>query len=178
MKYLVLGIGNIMFADEGIGVHFAGFMQKNYSFSHAEHSLEFIDGGTLAFHLSYILAQYDKLIIIDCLEANDAKVGDIFFFPYSAMPQKISWSGSAHEIEMLQTLQFMELNGDLPQTQILAVIPKRIQPMSFELSDELLKAVPTMEKTLLDYLAKEGFAYKKINDFSIQELAQISYKNA
>ncbi|KGI56551.1 HyaD/HybD family hydrogenase maturation endopeptidase [Campylobacter sp. MIT 97-5078] len=177
MRYLVLGIGNIMFADEGVGVHFVKLMQKNYTFHHPSASLEFMDGGTLAFQLSYILADYDRLIIVDCLEADDANIGDVFFFPYSAMPKKVSWSGSAHEIEMLQTLQFMELNGDLPQTQILAVIPKRIEPMSFKLSNELLKAIPLMQKTLLEYLSKEGFSYEKISDFSIQELAEISYKN-
>ncbi|PCM57059.1 hydrogenase expression/formation protein, partial [Campylobacter sp. BCW_8712] len=86
-------------------------------------------------------------------------------------------SGSAHEIEMLQTLQYMELAGDLPKTHILACVPKRIEAMSFKLSDELIQGAKIMEKTLLDFLSKEGFIYEKIADFSLQELADISYKN-
>ena len=167
-----------MFADEGIGVHLCKQISKNYEFSHPQsYTLDFIDGGTLAMQLSYIIAKYDKMIVIDCIEADNAKIGDVFFFPYSAMPKQISWSGSAHEVEMLQTLQYMELLGDLPQTQILAVVPKRIEPMSFELSPQIIKAAPLLEKTLLDHLQKEGFAYKKIADFSLQELALNSYKN-
>lgn len=177
MKYLVLGIGNIMFADEGIGVHLCKQISKNYAFSHPKgFALDFVDGGTLAMQLSYIIARYDKMLVIDCIEADGAKIGDIFFFSYSAMPKKISWSGSAHEVEMLQTLQYMELLGDLPETQILACVPKRIKPMSFELSPEILNAAKTMTQSLLDYLSSQGFTYTKIADFSLQELAKSAYK--
>lgn len=176
MKFLVLGIGNIMFADEGIGVHVCNFLKKNYEFTHPIHSIEFIDGGTLALQLSYIIASYDRVILIDCIDADNANIGDVFFFPYEAMPKNLNWSGSAHEVEMLQTLQYMELMGDLPQTQILACIPKRIKPMSFQLSSEILKSSEIMEKTLLDFLKKEGFEYKKVKNYSLQELASNAYK--
>lgn len=165
-----------MFADEGLGVHLCKQLEKNYTFSHPTHHLDFIDGGTLALQLSYIIARYDNLIVLDCIAADDAKIGDVFFFPYEAMPQKISWSGSAHEVEMLQTLQYMELMGDLPKTHILACIPKRIEEMSFKLSCELIQGAKTMEKILLDFLKKEGFSYEKIANYSLQELANNSYK--
>lgn len=138
-----------MFADEGIGVHLCKLLEKNYKFTHSNHSLDFVDGGTLALQLSYIIAEYDKMIVLDCIDADDSKIGDVFFFPYDAMPKKINWSGSAHEVEMLQTLQYMELMGDLPHTQILACVPKRIKPMSFTLSQEIVSAGEIMEKTLL-----------------------------
>lgn len=176
MNFLVLGIGNIMFADEGIGVHICNFMKKNYKFTHPIHTIKFIDGGTLALQLSYIIASYDRVILIDCIDADNANIGDVFFFPYEAMPKNLNWSGSAHEVEMLQTLQYMELAGDLPQIQILACIPKRIKPMSFQLSSEIVKSSKIMEKTLLDYLKKEGFEYKKIGNYSLQELADNAYK--
>ncbi len=173
----MLGIGNIMFADEGLGVHLCKQIEKNYKFTHSNFSLDFIDGGTLALQLSYIIAKYDRVIILDCIEADGGKIGDVFFFPYDSMPKKISWSGSAHEIEMLQTLQYMELAGDLPKTHILACIPKRIEAMSFRLSDEVIQGARVMKKTLFDFLSKEGFVYEKVADFSLQELADISYKN-
>ncbi|MEB2816391.1 HyaD/HybD family hydrogenase maturation endopeptidase [Campylobacter upsaliensis] len=176
MNFLVLGIGNIMFADEGLGVHLCKQLEKNYKFNHPNHTLSFIDGGTLALQLSYIMAEYDEMIVLDCIDADDAKVGEVFFFPYEAMPKRVNWSGSAHEVEMLQTLQYMELVGDLPHTQILAAVPRRIEPMSFELSGEIIKAASVMEKILLDYLAKKGFNYEKVRDFTLQDLARISFK--
>ncbi|HEC1784805.1 TPA: HyaD/HybD family hydrogenase maturation endopeptidase, partial [Campylobacter lari] len=176
MKLLILGIGNIMFADEGLGVHLCKLLEKKYEFYHNEDSIDFVDGGTLALQLSYIIEKYDEMVVIDCISADDANIGDIFFFPYEAMPKKLNWSGSAHEVEMLQTLQYMELMGDLPKTQILACIPKRIEPLSFNLSNEILIALEKMEKILLDFLVKKGFTYKKITDVNIQELALNSYK--
>lgn len=166
-----------MFADEGLGVHLCKQLEKNYKFYHSSHTLDFVDGGTLALQLSYIIAKYDVLIVLDCIEADDSKTGEVFFFPYDAMPQKINWSGSAHEVEMLQTLQYMELMGDLPKTHILACIPKRIEEMSFELSNEIIQATQIMQNTLLNFLSKEGFTYEKIADYSLQELAYESYKN-
>lgn len=177
MKFLILGIGNIVFADEGLGVHLCKQLEKNYKFTSDKHSIDFVDGGTLALQLSYIIAQYDKMIVIDCIDADDAKAGDVFFFPYDAMPKKISWSGSAHEVEMLQTLQYMELVGDLPQTQILACVPKRIEQMSFELSKEIVNASKIMIDTVIKHLEKEDFSCEKIADFSLQDLANSSYKN-
>lgn len=177
MKFLILGIGNIVFADEGLGVHLCKQLEKNYKFTSDKHSIDFVDGGTLALQLSYIIAQYDKMIVIDCIDADDAKAGDVFFFPYDAMPKKISWSGSAHEVEMFQTLQYMELVGDLPQTQILACVPKRIEQMSFELSKEIVNASKIMIDTVIKHLEKEGFSCEKIADFSLQDLANSSYKN-
>lgn len=165
-----------MFADEGLGVHLCKLMQKNFHFSHPTHKIDFIDGGTLNLQLSYIIAQYDKMVVIDCLEADESSVGDVFFFPYKAIPKKISFSGSAHEVEMLQTLQFMELCGDLPQTQILGFIPKRIEAMSFELSNEALKAAVIMQESLLKFLKNEGFVCERKADFSLQELALTSFK--
>ncbi|MBF7049070.1 HyaD/HybD family hydrogenase maturation endopeptidase [Campylobacter volucris] len=177
MKLLILGIGNIMFADEGLGVHLCKLLEKNYKFYHESDSVDFVDGGTLALQLSYIIANYDEMIVIDCIAADDAKIGDIFFFPYDAMPKKINWSGSAHEVEMLQTLQYMELMGDLPKTHILACVPKRIEPLSFEISKEVLKSLEKMEKIVLDFLTQKDFKYEKIANYQIQELALNSYKN-
>ena len=177
MNFLVLGVGNIMFADEGLGVHLCKLMSRNFKFTHPAHRLDFIDGGTLGLRLSYIIAKYDKMIVLDCLEADDSEVGEVFFFPYEAMPKKVSFSGSAHEVEMLQTLQFMELAGDLPQTQILGFIPKRIEPMSFTLSQHALKAGELMQKTLLKFLQDEGFVCEQVANFTLQEIALNSYKS-
>lgn len=170
MKILVLGIGNVLYSDEGIGVHFSKYIEKKYSFSSKNHEISFIDGGTLANLLIPIIAEYDHLIVIDCIDADDGEIGDVYFFDYDNMPKKLSWSGSAHEIEMLQTLQFMELYGDMPSTKILGVIPERIVPMQYFLSDTLQNSVKTMEKALIDYFLSLGFAIEQKNNIIINDI--------
>ena len=223
MRVLVLGIGNVMFGDEGVGVHFVKMMERNYKFSAkirakfdsalnlddeinasnlddansnlsgnlasrggfkfnadgANLELRFIDGGTLAMALTPRIAQADVLIVVDCISADGGETGDVYFFGYEQMPPSISWNGSAHEVEMLETLRLMELAGDLPRTKILGIVPKRIEPMSFELSSQAQEGANLMEKTLLNELSRLGFSYEKIANFSVSGIAlEFSKKGA
>lgn len=131
----------------------------------------FIDGGTLASFLMPTMAEFDEILLVDCIDAEGAKGGEVYFFDYDAMPKQISWSGSAHEVEMLQTLQMMDLCGDLPHVKILAVVPQRIEEASFKLSSVILESSKTMEKTALKHLSDLGFAHEKIADLSAQDIA-------
>ena len=133
--------------------------------------IRFIDGGTLASFLMPTMAEFDEILLVDCIDADGAKGGEVYFFDYEAMPKQISWSGSAHEVEMLQTLQMMDLCGDLPHVKILAVVPRRIEEASFKLSSVILESSKTMEKTALQYLSDLGFAHEKIADLSVQDIA-------
>ena len=213
MRVLVLGVGNVMFGDEGVGVHFVKMMERNYKFSSkngakfdasnldgansnlssdlarsdgskfnadgANLELRFIDGGTLAMALTPVIAWADVLMVADCISAEDGETGDVYFFGYEQMPPAVSWNGSAHEVEMLETLRLMELAGDLPQTKILGIVPKRIEPMSFEISSQAKKGANLVEKTLLNELSQLGFNYEKIANFSISDIAlEFSKKGA
>ena len=223
MRVLVLGIGNVMFGDEGVGVHFVKMMERNYKFSpkngakfdsdlnlgdkfdasnldvansnlstdlirsddskfNADSTnleLKFIDGGTLAMALTPVIAWADVLIVADCISAEGGETGDVYFFGYEQMPPAVSWNGSAHEVEMLETLRLMELAGDLPRTKILGIVPKRIEPMSFELSVQAQEGANLMEKTLLSELSRLGFSYEKIANFSVCDIAlEFSKKGA
>ena len=133
--------------------------------------IRFIDGGTLASFLMPTMAEFDEILLVDCIDADGAKGGEVYFFDYDAMPKQISWSGSAHEVEMLQTLQMMDLCGDLPHVKILAVVPRRIEEASFKLSSVILESSKIMEKTALQYLSDLGFAHEKIADLSAQDIA-------
>ncbi|WP_297941064.1 HyaD/HybD family hydrogenase maturation endopeptidase [uncultured Campylobacter sp.] len=223
MRVLVLGIGNVMFGDEGVGVHFVKMMERNYKFSPkssakfdsvsnlsekfsssnlegansnlsgdlvrsddskfnadgANLELKFIDGGTLAMALTPVIAWADVLIVADCISADGGETGDVYFFGYEQMPPTISWNGSAHEVEMLETLRLMELAGDLPRTKILGIVPNRLEPMGFELSTQAQEGANLMEKTLLNELSRLGFSYEKIANFSVSDIAlEFSKKGA
>ncbi len=139
--------------------------------SNSSDQIRFIDGGTLASFLMPTMAEFDEILLVDCIDADGAKGGEVYFFDYDAMPKQISWSGSAHEVEMLQTLQMMDLCGDLPHVKILAVVPRRIEEASFKLSSVILESSKIMEKTALKYLSDLGFAHEKIADLSAQDIA-------
>lgn len=161
-----------MFSDEGVGVHLCNLLAKKYKFTSENHSVDFVDGGTLAMALMHIMVEYDEILLLDCIDADGGQIGDVFYFDYAVMPKAISWSGSAHEIEMLQTLQMLDLTGERPKTQILAIIPKRITPMSFEISDEISQGFEIMEKKAVLHLENLGFKAEILKpNLKIQDIA-------
>ncbi|STQ84528.1 hydrogenase maturation protease [Helicobacter fennelliae] len=173
----MLGIGNILFGDEGIGVHLANYLKVNYSFSSSSHSIEFIDGGTLAQALIPLIVEYDSVLMLDSVDVADAKIGDVYSFPFNALPKQVTWAGSAHEVEMLQTLRLTEILGDLPPLHIVGIVPKIIgEDTTFELSEELLQGAKTMEQEALKYIQNLGFKAQKIDSIPLQEIAYNSYR--
>lgn len=177
MNILILGIGNILFQDEGIGAHFIHYLDEKYEFISQENSVSLVDGGTLAQRLIPEIIKYDEVLIIDCIDAINSKAGDVFFFDFKKVPSNINWQGSAHEVEMLQTLNMINMNKDLPSTHILGVIPKRVaDDTTFELSSEIIQASKTMEKVVVDYLTKHQITVKEMKDIDIKEIALVSFK--
>jgi hydrogenase maturation protease len=172
VKILALGIGNVVCADEGVGVHLCRTIEKNYKFTSKEHTLTYVDGGTLAERLIPVIVEYDYVIIFDCVSADDGEIGDTYFFDFDNVPNSISWSGSAHEVEMLQTLMMMDMVGDRPTTKIIGIIPKVISDTTLHMSKPVIEGSAIMEKTFLKHMDELGFKCEKLNDFNIQDVAQ------
>ncbi len=178
MNILILGIGNILFQDEGIGAHFIHYLDEKYEFISDTNSVSIVDGGTLAQRLIPEIVKYDEVIVIDCIDADNSKAGDVYFFDYKKTPSYINWQGSAHEVEMLQTLNMIDMNNDLPNTNVLGVIPKRVaDDTTFELSEEIIKAVDLMEDSIIKFLNLLEIKSKIIKpDTTINYISQVSFK--
>lgn len=176
MKILILGIGNILFGDEGIGVHLANYLDEKYSFHSDEHSVDIIDGGTLAHRLIPIITEYDYIIVIDCVDTDDGQIGDVYFFDFAKVPDNITWQGSAHEVEMLQTLQMIELMGDLPTTKIVGVVPFVIgENSTFKMTDEVKRSSLLMENIIIRNLSDLGIESRVMKECDIDEISKGSY---
>lgn len=173
----MLGIGNILFGDEGIGVHLCNYLKVNYEFHSDKHTITFVDGGTLANMLIPIIVDYDNVLLLDCVNVDNANIGDVYSFSFDKIPKCVTWSGSAHEVEMLQTLHLTKMMGDLPQVHVIGIIPEIIgEDTAFSLSKSLLQGALVMEKTALSYLKDLGFTITKTKNIPLQEIANNSYK--
>ncbi|MFA4832144.1 hydrogenase biosynthesis protein HydD, partial [Helicobacter pylori] len=83
-KILILGIGNILFGDEGIGVHLAHYLKRNFSFFP---SVDIIDGGTMAQQLIPLITSYEKVLILDCVSAKGVEIGSVYAFDFKDAPK-------------------------------------------------------------------------------------------
>ena len=153
-KVLVLGIGNLLFGDEGFGPHMIHYMSQKYRFDSQSSHVDFIDGGTLAHQLIPLITDYNDVLIVDCVSVEGSHVGDVFYFEFEEAIKQVTWQGSAHEVEMLQTLMMMKIFGDLPKITILGIVPFVIgEDSTFALSPAALESALTVEQKILAYLS-------------------------
>ena len=142
-RVAVVGVGNLLLRDEGIGVHVCHALQE----LDLPDRVEIIDGGTSPEALAY-LEPADKLIIIDAVKAG-GKPGTIYrFHPDDLMPENEGMT-SLHELGLMSSLKMMSLMGNKhKEVVIIGVQPEEID-WGTELTPGLQEKVPEIIKIVL-----------------------------
>jgi hydrogenase maturation protease len=138
---LVLGIGNLLLNDEGVGVHIVNLLEKE---AYAEADL--MDGGTGGFHLLGFIQSYDCVVIADA-SLDEFPAGHIrVLHPTFAkdFPKQLS----AHEIGLKDLLDAAFLLGNMPDIYLVAISIKEYQEMGIELTTEVKLAIPNAIKQI------------------------------
>jgi hydrogenase maturation protease len=149
-KVTILGVGNILLADEGFGVHFVRWFSERYL---ATDSIKIVDGGTLGYALIDIICSCDNLIVIDVLKAKDTP-GSIYRFNTQEMQAHMPPPTTAHEVTFFDVLFKVELLDELPETLFLCIVPQNYGEMNLEMTAMMQEKFPVMEKLLLAELSK------------------------
>lgn len=138
-RIVVLGVGNLLLGDEGVGIHAINELRKEPFDDH----VKIIDGGTTGIDLLFWLEEADYIIIIDCIEA-DAEPGTIFRLPAEELVLNASSQiASLHEINLLEVLFTAKKLGRLPPTVIYGVQGKKIG-FCDQLSPQVNKVLPRL----------------------------------
>jgi len=151
-KIVILGMGNVLLKDEGVGIHIIHALQNSLLPINA--NLEIIDGGTSP-NVLYLLDEADSLIIIDAVEGG-SEPGTIYRFREGDVEQEGKCLLSMHQIGLLEDIEMMEYTGDRPKdTVIIGVEPKEIG-WGLELSPELEQKIPQIVKVVLEEITEEA----------------------
>lgn len=148
----VIGVGNILFSDDGIGVYAAKYLATNYGF---EPPIEIIDGGTLGFNLMQYFTDYDLVILLDTLSI-DEKAGSIYHLPSDALVGLGDTRKTVHEVEVTQMIELASLMDVRALISVLGIIPSDIQTVAMDLSPILKKRFDTFIQSLLAILEEVG----------------------
>jgi len=164
---IIVGVGNVLQKDDGLGVYASSYLNKNYTFSK---EVEIINGGVEGIHLFNILEKSNHLIILDCLQLDD-KPASIYAIPAEQISGYGLNSGGAHEIGIIQCMDMMELQGKkVPKAIVIGIVPAEVT-FAFGLSQELIEAFDDFISVVLQYLSKHGIEYtKKDNGSTLQEI--------
>lgn len=126
MRVVVLGVGNLLLSDEGIGVHAVNALIEGYDLP-AEVSV--IDGGTSGMDCLDQIAEVDHLIIADCMRSKKPP-GTITRLSGEQIPAFFKTKISPHQVGLSDVLATLNLHGIMPANIVLI----GVEPASFELS--------------------------------------------
>lgn len=135
-EILILGVGNILLQDEGVGIH---AIRKMEELEWPDH-VKLLDGGTGGFHMLSILQEYKTIIMIDAaLDKDPPGTIKVLEPKFSKdFPRVLS----SHDIGLKDLLDSANLLGPLPKIHLIAVTIKPQQDLEMELSDEFRQIIP------------------------------------
>ncbi len=142
IKTLVIGVGNLLMSDEGVGIHVVRQLVSQYEIPE---EIQVLDGGTLGMDLLYYLEGVDQVLIIDAVETGEAP-GTIVRLEGEDVPAFLSVKMSPHEIGIPDMLAAAKLKDIFPQSLILI----GIQPETIEISTELSPTIQAALNPLLN----------------------------
>jgi hydrogenase maturation protease len=155
IKRLIIGTGNILLSDEGIGIHIVRELQSQQQTGGKEeffHNTEFIDIGTSSFDIiSYINEGITKVVLIDCIKADGYLPGTIFKLTPDDLRKRQKEKYSLHQTELVDTLRMMSIMEKLPEILILGIVPEEINKFSIKPSDSITEKFPV----IVDKIKKE-----------------------
>jgi hydrogenase maturation protease len=151
-KVIILGVGNLILKDEGVGVHTVKALENR----RLPPAVEAIDGGTATMDLLAVIHESEIIIVIDALSSG-GEPGTI----YRCFPEDLMGDDerplSLHQVELLDVFLMARQLGGRAHVVIIGVEPKEIS-YGMELTPEVKAAVPKVIQTVFKELEGIGYA--------------------
>ncbi|MBW9266248.1 MAG: HyaD/HybD family hydrogenase maturation endopeptidase [Candidatus Thiodiazotropha sp. (ex. Lucinisca nassula)] len=151
-KTLVIGMGNVLMQDEGIGVRAVEELVNRY---HISSGVEVVDGGTTGMELFEPMRRADNLIIADAVNTG-APYGSLIRIANDEIPAFFQTKLSNHQLGVSDLLALLSLKGETPQqVTIIGMVPHSLENR-LGLTPEATAGLEAMVQMLVDELASLG----------------------
>lgn len=147
MKILVLGIGNLILQDEGVGIQAIQRLKMQYDIPPI---VEVVDGGTLGIELLTPISDAEQVIILDALTTGKP-AGTIVRLDDQDIPSFFRTKVSPHQVGLADVLAAATLMGSMPRKLVLF----GVEPLQIALGTELSKTVQAQIPFLLQLVVNE-----------------------
>lgn len=126
MSILVLGVGNILLSDEGIGVRVVEALEQRYRLPL---EVEVLDGGTAGMELMEAMANRTHLIIVDAIVSRKSAPGSLLILRDGEVPALFNNKISPHQLGLSDVLSALRFTDEFPQKiTLVGVIPQSLTP--------------------------------------------------
>jgi hydrogenase maturation protease len=145
-RILVLGIGNYLMGDEGVGVHSIHALSK----IKLPENVDLIDGGTGSFNLMPILSKYPLVLFIDAtMDGKPLGSINVLYPKYAADFPKVL---SAHDVGLKDMIDALEFTNELPKIILITVTIEEMRPMTIELSKRVQDSISKVVDKVVEIL--------------------------
>ncbi|MBN2840760.1 MAG: hydrogenase maturation protease [Coriobacteriia bacterium] len=153
-RVLVLGIGNVLMLDEGIGNRVAVELEKNYSFPD---DVRIMDGGTMGLGMIHVFRGIEFLLVVDAMDGSGLEPGTVVrIAPEDFAPNQVMHS--LHDIRFVDVLEAAKLIGIMPEADCIGIQVRDMNPaeITIGLSEPVEAAVPRAIGAVLYVLEERG----------------------
>jgi hydrogenase maturation protease len=147
-KVTIMGLGNILMMDEGVGVHTINAFQKRYR---VPDYAEVIDGGSAGLDLLPFIEGREKLLMVDAVNF-DREPGYIDILENEEIPAKFSTKTSLHHLGLLDVLSIVKLSDALPKDMCIIGIQPKSMELGLDMSPEIWDKVPELVERIVSKL--------------------------
>ena len=156
---LILGIGNLLWADEGFGVRAVESLKRHYKF---DGNVTVMDGGTQGIYLVQNIREADILVVFDAVDYG-LTGGTLKLVHGDEVPKFLGAKKvSLHQTGFQEVLAMAEMLGDYPEHLLLiGVQPVLLEDYGGSLSSEVKAQMQPAINTALDYLASHGVTFER-----------------
>jgi hydrogenase maturation protease len=149
---LVLGVGNPLMRDEGIGPRTVEFLLDGFDFPE---SVEIMDAGTMGYMMLDLLRGREHLLVIDAMKDTGHEPGTVLLLSAEDIaPNTVLHS--MHDLRVIDVLQSAALMGIQLEAQCVGVQIESIEEWVTELSEKVEAAIPMAASVALDVLKAWG----------------------
>lgn len=133
---VIIGIGNILLQDDGVGVH----VIKQLENENLPSTIELVDGGTSTLDTLGFFLDFEKVIVVDCLRAG-LKPGTIYKIKPDDIKDYKKENLSIHDVQILDVVKMANMMNKYPDVVIFGIEPEKID-VGLEMTLTMVLKVP------------------------------------
>jgi hydrogenase maturation protease len=152
-KVTLIGLGNLLMGDEGVGVHAIRYLEAHYE---VPPDLEIVDGGTAGLDLLPYVEKRHRVIFVDAVNF-EREPGYIGILKNREIPAMFGVKDSLHHLGLMDVLAAAQLLDATPGEMCLIGIQPQTMELGVELSDLMQGRLPALVDHILEQLRSWGF---------------------
>ena len=156
---VILGIGNILLSDDGVGIRVIERLQDRYTFAG---NISLVDGGVLGLNLVSTISEADQVIVVDAVK-NGENPGTLYRLEGASIPSYFEKKYSLHHVGFPEILETCRILGHVPDIVVIGIEPEDIESLNLELTPAIEAMVDEITAMVLQELDRLSASYRERN---------------